>query len=85
MSRQISPSAAKIYGLQRVTRVWGVARVRDLLLTAPAAGLLAEAEAQTGLGVSADGQDLVSLPEDALLALRRSSPGQQAWARGQAP
>ena len=26
MSRQVSPSAAKIYGLQRVTRLWGVSR-----------------------------------------------------------
>ncbi len=26
MSRQVSPSTAKIYGIQRVTRVWGVAR-----------------------------------------------------------
>jgi transposase InsO family protein len=26
MSRQVSPSAGKIYGLQRVTRIWGVAR-----------------------------------------------------------
>jgi len=26
MSRQVSPSTAKVYGIQRVTRVWGVAR-----------------------------------------------------------
>jgi putative transposase len=26
MSRQLSPSTAKVYGIQRVTRVWGVAR-----------------------------------------------------------
>jgi transposase InsO family protein len=26
MSQQVSPSTAKVYGLQRVTRIWGVAR-----------------------------------------------------------
>ena len=26
MSRQVSPSVGKIYGLQRVTRIWGVSR-----------------------------------------------------------
>ena len=26
MSRQLSPSTDKVYGLQRVTRFWGVAR-----------------------------------------------------------
>ena len=26
MSRQVSPSTDKVYGLQRVTRCWGVAR-----------------------------------------------------------
>jgi len=26
MSRQVSPSTDKVYGLQRVTRFWGVAR-----------------------------------------------------------
>ena len=72
-------------GADRTVRVWDVARVRDLLLSTPAAGLLAEAEAQTGLGLSPDGQNLVSLSEDALLARRRLSPGPQTWARGQTP
>ena len=26
MSRQVSPSASQVYGLQRVTRIWGVSR-----------------------------------------------------------
>ncbi len=26
MSRQVSPSTEQVYGLQRVTRIWGVAR-----------------------------------------------------------
>ena len=26
MSRQVSPSTAQVYGLLRVTRLWGVAR-----------------------------------------------------------
>ena len=26
MSRQVSPSTDRVYGLQRVTRLWGVAR-----------------------------------------------------------
>ena len=26
MSRQVSPSTDRVYGLQRVTRIWGVSR-----------------------------------------------------------
>ena len=26
MSRQVSPSTDQVYGLQRVTRIWGVSR-----------------------------------------------------------
>jgi hypothetical protein len=31
MSRRVSPSTGRIYGLQRVTRIWGVSRVRAAL------------------------------------------------------
>ena len=26
MSRQVSPSTERVYGLQRVTRIWGISR-----------------------------------------------------------
>ena len=39
MSRQVSPATGRVYGLQRVTRVWGVSRATIYRHRRPAAGM----------------------------------------------
>ena len=49
MSRQVSPSTDKVYGLQRVTRFWGVSRATVYRHRHPARTVRAQA-ARTARG-----------------------------------
>src|SRR3954462_5843611 len=63
MSRQVSPSTDKIYGLQRVTRLWGVSRATLYRHRRPAR--VAERKRPGPLGAMAD--------EDLVVAIRQTA------------
>ena len=48
MSRQVSPSTDQVYGLQRVTRLWGVSRATLYRHRRPARWLSASGPGRSG-------------------------------------
>ena len=48
MSRQVSPATDRVYGLQRVTRVWGIARPLGSFLAPRNTGCLSSEYRATG-------------------------------------